>query len=146
MIAGNWHKQERPIPPRARHRGPVDQGQINRERGTNWTYEKYLRTLQFVSKCGMLILFFLPAWLLMMLPKSWFTAGLNQLKAVPEDSLSPISAIQVEPASTITAFTPSLPSLTPPNADEQLQLPLSREMALYVTWIVERITGAYRIP
>jgi hypothetical protein len=75
-----------------------------------------------------------------MLPKSWFTTGLNQLKATPEDSLSPTSALQLEPASTITTFTPSLPSLTPPSHDEQLQLPLSREMALYVTQVVEQIT------
>lgn len=82
-----------------------------------------------------------------MLRKSWFTAGLNQLKAVPEDSLSPTSALQLEPTSTITAFTPSLPSLTPPSPDEQLQLPLSREMALYVKRIVERcgvLTGYHR--
>jgi hypothetical protein len=45
MTAGYWYKQERPIPPRARHRGSVDEGQTNRERGTYWTYEKYLRTL-----------------------------------------------------------------------------------------------------
>jgi exocyst complex component 4 len=62
----------------------------------------------------------------MMLPKSWFTAGLNQLKAVPEDSLSPTSVVQMEPASAITPFTPFMPS----SPEEQLQLPLSREMAL----------------
>ena len=62
-----------------------------------------------------------------MLPKSWFTTGLNQLKAVPEDSLSPTSALQSEPASALTPFMPSLPPLNP---DEQLQLPLSKEMAL----------------
>jgi len=65
-----------------------------------------------------------------MLPKSWFTTGLNQLKAVPEDSLSPTSALQMEPASAVTPFTPSLPSLMPLSPDEQHQLPLSREMAL----------------
>jgi exocyst complex component 4 len=62
-----------------------------------------------------------------MIPKSWFTTGLNQLKAVPEDSLSPTSALQTEPPSALTPFTPSLPPLSP---DEQLQLPLSKEMAL----------------
>lgn len=62
----------------------------------------------------------------MMLPKSWFTTGLNQLKAVPEDSLSPTSAL-TEPASALTPFMPFLPPLNP---DEQLQLPLSKEMAL----------------
>lgn len=61
---------------------------------------------------------------------SWFTVGLNQLKAVPEDSFSPTSAVQIEPASAITPFTPSLPSLVPLSPDEQLQLPLSKEMAL----------------
>ena len=66
----------------------------------------------------------------MMLLKSWFTTGLNQLKAVPEDSLSPTSALQTEPTSALTPFTPPLPSLIPVNPDEQLQLPLSREMAL----------------
>ena len=81
-------------------------------------------------------LYILPSWrLLMMLPKSWFTAGLNRLRAVPEDSLSPTSAFQMEPASAISPFTPSLPSLIPLSPDEQLQLPLSREMALYVTRI-----------
>jgi hypothetical protein len=38
----------------------------------------------------------------------------------------------MEFARTITPFTPSLPSLEPLNPDEQLQLPLSKEMALYV--------------
>ncbi len=38
----------------------------------------------------------------------------------------------MEPASAITPFTPSLPSLIPLSPDEQLQLPLSKEMALYV--------------
>ena len=76
-----------------------------------------------------------------MLSKSWFTTGLNQLKAVPEDSMSPTSAIQMEPTSTITAFTPSLPLHMPLGPDEQLQLPLSKEMALYVTQIVERDLG-----
>jgi exocyst complex component 4 len=38
----------------------------------------------------------------------------------------------MEPASAITPFTPSLPSLVPLGPDEQLQLPLSKEMALYV--------------
>ncbi|KAH9996469.1 Sec8 exocyst complex component-specific domain-containing protein [Russula vinacea] len=57
---------------------------------------------------------------------SWFTTGLNQLKAVPEDSLSPTSAL-TEPASALTPFMPFLPPLNP---DEQLQLPLSKEMAL----------------
>jgi exocyst complex component 4 len=61
---------------------------------------------------------------------SWFTAGLNQLKAVPEDSFSPTSTVQMETAHTITPFTPSLPSLAPLSPDEQLQLPLSKEMAL----------------
>ncbi|KAI0249495.1 Sec8 exocyst complex component-specific domain-containing protein [Lactifluus subvellereus] len=61
---------------------------------------------------------------------SWFTAGLNLLKAVPEDSLSPISALQMEPTSATTPFTPVHPSLVPAGPDEQLQLPLSREMAL----------------
>jgi len=69
--------------------------------------------------------------------KSWFSTGLNQLKAVPEDSLSPTSAIQMEPTSAITAFTPSLPLHMPLGLDEQLQLPLTKEMALYVIQIVE---------
>ncbi len=62
--------------------------------------------------------------------KSWFTTGLNQLKAVPEDSLSPTSGRQMEPTSAMSPFTPSLPWLMPLNPDEPLQLPLSREMAL----------------
>ncbi len=62
--------------------------------------------------------------------KLWFTTGLKQLKAVPEDSLSPTSGLPMEPTSAMSPFTPSLPSLMPLNPDEQLQLPLSREMAL----------------
>jgi exocyst complex component 4 len=62
--------------------------------------------------------------------KSWFTTGLKQLKAVPEDSLSPTSGLPMEPTSAMSPFTPALPSLVPFNPDEQLQLPLSREMAL----------------
>jgi len=61
---------------------------------------------------------------------SWFTVGLNQLKAVPEDSFSPTSTVQMEFASAITPFTPSLPLLVPLSPNEQLQLPLSKEMAL----------------
>jgi len=61
---------------------------------------------------------------------SWFTSGLNQLKAVPEDSLSPTSVLQVDPPSAITPFTLSLRSRTPLNPEEKIQLPLSREMAL----------------
>jgi exocyst complex component 4 len=66
-------------------------------------------------------------------PKSWFTAGLNLLRAAPEGSLSPTSGLQMEPTSATTPFTPSLPSLVPPDPDERLQLPLSREMALCVS-------------
>jgi exocyst complex component 4 len=62
--------------------------------------------------------------------KSWFTTGLKQLKAVPEDSLSPTSGLPMEPTSAMNPFTPALSSLMPLNPDEQLQLPLSREMAL----------------
>ena len=62
--------------------------------------------------------------------KSWFTIGLKQLKAVPEDSLSPTSGLPMEPPSAMSPFTPALPSLMPLNSDEQLQLPLSKEMAL----------------
>ena len=65
--------------------------------------------------------------------KSWFATGLQQLKAVPEDSLSPTSGLPMEPISAMSPFTPALPSLMPLNPDEQLQLPLSREMALWVT-------------
>jgi exocyst complex component 4 len=62
--------------------------------------------------------------------KSWFTTGLKQLKAVPEDSLSPTSGLPMEPTSAMSPFTPALASLMPLNPDEQLQLPLSKEMAL----------------
>ena len=64
--------------------------------------------------------------------KSWFTIGLNQLKAVPDDNFLPTPTVQLQPPSAITPFTPSLPSLVPLDPDEQLQLPLSKEMALYV--------------
>ena len=52
------------------------------------------------------------------------------LKAVPEDSLSPTSGLPMEPTSAMSPFTPALASLMPLNPDEQLQLPLSKEMAL----------------
>jgi len=35
-----------------------------------------------------------------------FTTGLKQLKAVPEDSLSPTSGLSMEPTSTMSPFTP----------------------------------------
>ncbi len=57
IISGNCHEQERTTPPRAQRGGSADQRQANRERGANWSYEKCLRTLQFVSKRGMLIRF-----------------------------------------------------------------------------------------
>jgi exocyst complex component 4 len=62
--------------------------------------------------------------------KSWFTTGIKQLKAVPEDSLSPTSGLPMEPIGAMSPFTPALSSLMPLNPDEQLQLPLSKEMAL----------------
>ncbi|KAI0307673.1 Sec8 exocyst complex component-specific domain-containing protein [Multifurca ochricompacta] len=60
----------------------------------------------------------------------WFTAGLNQLRAVLEDNLSPTSALQLEPASAITPYMSTFPSILPLSPEEQLQLPLSKEMSL----------------
>ncbi|KAI0048336.1 hypothetical protein FA95DRAFT_1558105 [Auriscalpium vulgare] len=61
---------------------------------------------------------------------TWFLAALNQLKAVPEDSFSPTTPLRMDPVSAGTPYTPWLPTLQPIGLDEQLQLPLSREMAL----------------
>ncbi|TFY68131.1 hypothetical protein EVG20_g3687 [Dentipellis fragilis] len=61
---------------------------------------------------------------------AWFSDALYQLKAVPEDSLSPTTPMQLQPFSATTPYTPHLPFLLPVTADEQLRLPLSKEMAM----------------
>jgi exocyst complex component 4 len=66
----------------------------------------------------------------LMLLQSWFAAELNALKARPQDTLSNMTPINLEP---VTGFTPStsyMPSLPPESLLEPLSLPLSREMAL----------------
>ncbi|KAJ6509353.1 exocyst complex component sec8 [Mycena vitilis] len=59
---------------------------------------------------------------------AWLASELQVLKATPlEDSL--LSPIPAEPMSAVSPYTPFLPVL-PTSSSEQLQLPLSREMAL----------------
>ncbi|KIJ68218.1 hypothetical protein HYDPIDRAFT_106370 [Hydnomerulius pinastri MD-312] len=64
---------------------------------------------------------------------AWFTQEINALKSSPEGALSPTSAAShLEPAVAFTPFTPSpfLPFLPHTSQEDQLSLPLSREMAL----------------
>jgi hypothetical protein len=64
--------------------------------------------------------------------QTWFAEGLNSLK-VAQEEFSPTTPRYLEPASATTPHMPSyLPSLPAPSPDESLQLPLSKEMALYV--------------
>ncbi|KAG6890731.1 hypothetical protein C0992_013114 [Termitomyces sp. T32_za158] len=57
---------------------------------------------------------------------SWFTSALNALKARPDDPLSPASPQNLDPLSGATPFIPIIP------VQGHLQLPLSREMSLFV--------------
>jgi exocyst complex component 4 len=61
---------------------------------------------------------------------AWFAAELGTLKSSPEEVLSPTTPQRLEPLSATTPFTPYLPLLAPVLPNEQLKLPLSREMAL----------------
>ncbi|KAF5384828.1 hypothetical protein D9615_001370 [Tricholomella constricta] len=58
---------------------------------------------------------------------SWFATELNALKARPDDTLSPTTPQNLEPLSGTTPYTPYVPLIPP---QEQLKLPLSREMSL----------------
>ncbi|KAG6336133.1 hypothetical protein ID866_2943 [Astraeus odoratus] len=63
---------------------------------------------------------------------AWFTQQLNELKSSSEVVLSPVSASHLESLNVFTPFTPSpfLPSLPPISREDDISLPLSREMAL----------------
>ncbi|KIJ21922.1 hypothetical protein PAXINDRAFT_124220 [Paxillus involutus ATCC 200175] len=64
---------------------------------------------------------------------AWFTRELNALKSSPESALSPTSAaLHLEPVTAFAQFTssPFLPFLPQISQEDQLNLPLSREMAL----------------
>ncbi|OAX44421.1 hypothetical protein K503DRAFT_678876 [Rhizopogon vinicolor AM-OR11-026] len=63
---------------------------------------------------------------------AWFTEELNALKSVPEGALSPTTpAAQLDFTDVMTPFTPSaFPAFLSGTHDEQLSLPLSREMAM----------------
>ncbi|KII94197.1 hypothetical protein PLICRDRAFT_171865 [Plicaturopsis crispa FD-325 SS-3] len=61
---------------------------------------------------------------------AWFGAELNLLKAAPEDAFSPTTPLRLEPATAVTPYTPYLPMLAPVLPNEQLKLPLSKEMGL----------------
>ncbi|GLB35982.1 putative vacuolar-sorting protein 54, of GARP complex [Lyophyllum shimeji] len=58
---------------------------------------------------------------------SWFATEINTLKARPDDGLSPTTPQNLEPLSGATPYTPYAPLIFP---QEQLKLPLSREMSL----------------
>ncbi|ETW86911.1 hypothetical protein HETIRDRAFT_377575 [Heterobasidion irregulare TC 32-1] len=60
---------------------------------------------------------------------AWFAASLNQLKAASVESLSPTTP-KLDSLAAPTPYTPYLPFVLPISAGEQLQLPLSREMAM----------------
>ena len=60
--------------------------------------------------------------------QSWFAAELN-LKARPQDTLSNMTPISLEPVTGSTPSTLYMPSLPPESSLEPLILPLSREMA-----------------
>jgi exocyst complex component 4 len=63
---------------------------------------------------------------------AWFTEELNALKSSPDGTLSPITPAALESANVMMPFTPSaIPTfLSRSTYDEQLSLPLSREMAM----------------
>ncbi|KAG2154660.1 Sec8 exocyst complex component-specific domain-containing protein [Suillus clintonianus] len=63
---------------------------------------------------------------------AWFTEELNALKSAPDGTLSPTTPATLESVNVVTPFTPSSISafLSRGTYDEQLSLPLSREMAI----------------
>jgi exocyst complex component 4 len=70
------------------------------------------------------------------LHQCWFTTALNTLKAVPENLFSPTDAPNrlepTMPMSAVTPYTAGLPFLAPIIPNEYLQLPLSKEMSMWV--------------
>ncbi|KAG6830294.1 hypothetical protein H0H92_001372 [Tricholoma furcatifolium] len=66
---------------------------------------------------------------------SWFATELNNLKARPDDVQSPTTPQNLEPLSGVTPYTPFAPINL---AQEELKLPLSREMALWLTLCTSR--------
>ena len=65
----------------------------------------------------------------LMLLQSWFASELNNLKAQPQDTLSNMTPINLEPVTGLTPSTSYMPSLDPESFLEPLSLPLSHEMA-----------------
>jgi exocyst complex component 4 len=65
----------------------------------------------------------------LMLFQSWFAAELNNLNARPQDTISNMTPINLEPVTGLTPSTSYMPSLPPESFLEPLSLPLSREMA-----------------
>ncbi|KAG2120691.1 Sec8 exocyst complex component-specific domain-containing protein [Suillus discolor] len=63
---------------------------------------------------------------------AWFTEELNALKSTPDGTLSPTTPVALGSANVVMLFTPSAIStfLSQGTYDEQLSLPLSREMAM----------------
>ena len=64
--------------------------------------------------------------------KTWFSTSLNQLKAVAEDAFSSTTPLRTDAPAVVTSYTTYLTSYESIAPDAELQLPLSREMALYV--------------
>jgi len=62
----------------------------------------------------------------------WFISELQALKGVSEEPNSPGVGLSIQPPSA-TPFTPLIPLLPPLLPTEQLQLLLTREMALYAS-------------
>lgn len=63
--------------------------------------------------------------------QTWFAAQLEVLKGT-DDATSLTSPLRLEPSSALSPTSPYLPIVTPVQPDEQLKLPLSSAMALYV--------------
>lgn len=63
--------------------------------------------------------------------QTWFAAQLEVLKGT-DDATSLTSPLRLEPSSALSPTSPYLPIVTPVHPDEQLKLPLSSAMALYV--------------
>ncbi|KAG1908278.1 Sec8 exocyst complex component-specific domain-containing protein [Suillus fuscotomentosus] len=63
---------------------------------------------------------------------AWFTEELNALKSTPDGTLSPTTPVALGSANVVMLFTPSAIStfLSQDTYDDQLSLPLSREMAM----------------
>jgi exocyst complex component 4 len=62
--------------------------------------------------------------------QAWFVTELNSLKVAADEPPTPATPSIMEPLSAFTPFTPSIPQVAPLAPDDELKLPMSREMAL----------------